>query len=236
MTKQKGFITSLIIIILAAAASAGGYFIYQKQIKSSLSKTTQQTIEPSPSPSDETAGWKTYTEPNGMLSFKYPETVNQGKVNILHETNFSEDVLLEDVLTVIRKDKNFSPQNVLTRVSIDHPYSLTYPNGESDPFTITITAWRNKEDITNEQVKTYLLSYKTPPGPYHGSYVDIQDYQNGEIKGIYYIVRSDQEHEEVYMATKSRIYNFTFNSESTSTAGKTRRLVDQILSTFKFTQ
>ncbi len=67
MNTQKG-LAPLLIIILISVALLGGYFIYQKQGKT----IPQSTIQPSPTPSDQTANWKTYTNPNQTISFSYP--------------------------------------------------------------------------------------------------------------------------------------------------------------------
>lgn len=232
----------LFIIVAVLLSSTATYFVLQSQSQKQPSLPAEVSTKAGPTPSPDlyreptgstaTANWKTYTESNNMFSFKYPADLNGGKVTI--STNFSPNTLFGDTLSIIRKDKNFSPQNALIRVQIDHPYSLTYPDGQADPFTLTITVWVNKENITNDQLKTEFLSYKPPPGPYQTSFVDIQDYQNGEIKGVYFIVMNDQDHQEIYMATKDKLYNFFFSSESTSTSGNTRKLINQILSTFQF--
>lgn len=64
--KQKG---NVVLIVLLIALAIGGYFYFGKI---NLNKPTpQQTSQPSPT-SDETATWKTYTNPLANFSFQYP--------------------------------------------------------------------------------------------------------------------------------------------------------------------
>ena len=72
---QKGFVPVLIVILIAALV--GGYFVYSNF----QTKTPTSTIQPSPSPADETANpdsiganWKTYT--NKGIYFEYPSDWN----------------------------------------------------------------------------------------------------------------------------------------------------------------
>lgn len=71
---QKGLAPILIVLILAALV--GGYFLYQQQAKSPSAPTTppatSSTFQPSPSPADQTANWKIYTNNRANFSFSYP--------------------------------------------------------------------------------------------------------------------------------------------------------------------
>lgn len=70
--QEAGFIPILIVILIAAAV--GGYFVYKNyQTKTpapTAPPTTSSTPQPSPSPINETANWKTYT--GNRYSFSYP--------------------------------------------------------------------------------------------------------------------------------------------------------------------
>ncbi|OGE24845.1 hypothetical protein A3C26_00220 [Candidatus Daviesbacteria bacterium RIFCSPHIGHO2_02_FULL_39_12] len=211
---KKLAIIYLIVVILLY----GGVYLFSSVQKSSISPTPAPTINPVPSltpTSDETAGWKIYTDPKGMFLFKYPASINKGEVKIFAETLFADTV---------------------AEVRVDHPYSSIYPDGGSDAFTLSIGVWKNKRNVTTEQVKAEILSYKPPPGPYSVTYEDIKDYQSGVIKGVYYIAIGHQSHQEIQMATKNFVYTFYFNSESAETSGTTKRVIDKILSTFTFVQ
>lgn len=79
MDKQKGL--APILIVLLIAVGIGGYLLYQKQPKQIFQPQNPAISQSSPTPSlsvtsvkkdDETANWKTYTNSNAGLSFKYP--------------------------------------------------------------------------------------------------------------------------------------------------------------------
>lgn len=62
-----------VLLIIATAIATLLYFQNQKLVKELASYQTQPTIAPSPIPTpDATANWKTYTDPKGKYSFKYP--------------------------------------------------------------------------------------------------------------------------------------------------------------------
>ncbi len=80
---QKGVAPILIVLLIALAI--GGYFLYQQQAKTTLPtpSPTQTTTQPSPNPTNtspvpngtgETTSWKTYTDTELGISFKYPDT------------------------------------------------------------------------------------------------------------------------------------------------------------------
>ena len=71
MNKQKGLAPILIILLIAAAV--GGYFIYANYLNNQT-RVTQQNTKSSPSPTDETANWKTYTHNELSYSIKYPQS------------------------------------------------------------------------------------------------------------------------------------------------------------------
>ena len=68
---QKG---QALLIVLLIAAAIGGYFFYSGKIN--LNKTSSTPVKiTQPSPSDETANWKTYNGAN--FSFQYPSTLKE---------------------------------------------------------------------------------------------------------------------------------------------------------------
>ncbi|MDP3974264.1 MAG: hypothetical protein Q8P92_05535 [Candidatus Daviesbacteria bacterium] len=89
--KQKGLAPILIVLLIAAAI--GGYLIYAGKIN--LNKPTpQQTIQPSttsdasPAPTGavETANWKTYTNKEYRIQFKYPADLSFEELPITMQT------------------------------------------------------------------------------------------------------------------------------------------------------
>lgn len=81
-------LSPILIIVLITLIALGGYAVWQNQTKS----TPQSTIQPSPTPAEETvyteatesANWKTYTSEDKSFSFKYPpEWIYEIKETIL---------------------------------------------------------------------------------------------------------------------------------------------------------
>lgn len=82
MNKQKGL--SPILIVLLITAIIGGYLIYSGKINLNKSQLTPvQTTQPSPS--DETANWKTYSNLESNYSIKYPNILNYRTSNYQRE-------------------------------------------------------------------------------------------------------------------------------------------------------
>ncbi|MCL5970834.1 MAG: hypothetical protein M1450_05040 [Patescibacteria group bacterium] len=160
---------------------------------------------------EDISNWKTYIHPKGYFSFKYPN---------------------KDNLEV--KDSKINASDL---GSVEVQYSVksgSVLKDDINPFYLSLTASDNDRHYTNEDIKQNLLSSKPAQSSYATKIVDIKDYKNREIDGIYYILTGDQESEYIQQVTKDKLYVFSFNSEGSRTGGKTRLLIDQILSTFKF--
>lgn len=104
--KQKGqvLILVLIVILIIAAVAGGTYYLSRSTPpKASLpSSVVSQTPQSTPSTTDETANWKTYTNTKIGVSFKYP---NEGKIkeggsygvdNVFLEDSNSIALLIDD--------------------------------------------------------------------------------------------------------------------------------------------
>src|SRR3989344_5483276 len=77
MTTQKGFAPILMLLLIGIALVAAGgayYFGFDHDWEKSVKLPTSQTIS-IPAPTDETTNWKTYTDPSGSFTFKYPDTL-----------------------------------------------------------------------------------------------------------------------------------------------------------------
>lgn len=189
---QKGFVPILIILLVAAAAALGGYLIYQKQSKSTPS--LQPTTQPSPSPTDETANWKTYRDER--LMFRYPEDWTIDPVQVFGSRS--------EIEFKYQKTSAFS----LT-------YIANYNNGTEKPFTTLeeFTGTRrdrySKEILLAGQKAKYIVD---PGDPGHViSYEEVLFFSpdNKAIVSLHY----EQSYYDVPKANK---------------------ILDQILSTFKF--
>lgn len=83
--REKGFAPILIIILMAILI--GGYLVYSGKINLNKSQpTSNQTTQSSATSKDESVNWKTYNSPDGLYTFKYPESSNwyfyQGASNL----------------------------------------------------------------------------------------------------------------------------------------------------------
>ena len=84
---QKGHV---LLVVLLIAVAIGGYLLYTNYSNNRSKVTTsvvQQTTQPSPSPSDETANWKTYTNTKYGFSFKYPSNLVVAEQDTIQLTN-----------------------------------------------------------------------------------------------------------------------------------------------------
>ena len=80
MNNQKGFSNTVLIGIIVAIVAVGGYFVFSKKSEPIAQQTTPppaitQTLtpqQPSPTPINETASWKTYKNDTYSFEVKYP--------------------------------------------------------------------------------------------------------------------------------------------------------------------
>ena len=70
--KQKGFVSFLLIVLVLVGAAVAGYLYLGKNFSQFSLPTPKTLITPTPSSSDPTANWKTYTNKEIGISFKYP--------------------------------------------------------------------------------------------------------------------------------------------------------------------
>lgn len=99
--EQKGNILLVSLIVLfVAAISAAGYFYLSSSAKTPASVNTSagkpagqakpDNTSSTPTPSDETTNWKTYTNIKYNFSFKYPTSASMSETTSIREQNNQE--------------------------------------------------------------------------------------------------------------------------------------------------
>lgn len=86
-------------VLLAVSIFYAGYQYSQKQ----TSLVAYPTGVPTPTPTDETANWKTYTNPDGFYTLKYPVTLIYREKNISNSTCKTELILANKDIGFIEK-------------------------------------------------------------------------------------------------------------------------------------
>ncbi|MBI2330306.1 hypothetical protein HYU94_02870 [Candidatus Daviesbacteria bacterium] len=209
MNKQKGLTPILIVLLIALAI--GGYFIYQKQTKPIF------IPQPSPSPvttsvassSAETATWKTYINEDGHYSIKYPSKI---AINYYPDPGaISLDAYNQDGSIKLKLGISYARDNSGKKIQCS-----------------------NNNDCLQKLVST--LGFPAD----QVSYIN-RTILGKTIKGIKYI-SSDKlnsiEHQYFTFLEKGEAWNInlTINYLTPEGSKLSNQELDQILSTFKFTQ
>jgi len=172
------------------------------------------TSPPTPSVSESTssadmANWKTYTNKEYGFLFKYPS-----------DGNFSLNS--QDSLSLTNSNSNTPPYYLLDLEVKDNPQNLSARDFINNELTIL----RNNKNSPNSSA----LADKRQ--------ATIKDYQNGQITGVLMRGGSDGDSVtdfiEIVSVQKSNIYKFTIHDGNGSVSDFQNKLINQILSTFKF--
>lgn len=214
---QKGFAPLIIILgILVILGIAGGAFYLGRSTISNPSPTPAVTSQitpplnpstnPAPTGSGETDNWKTYTNTQAGISFKYP---NNWIVEPYDIPGFS---YFHGIIQLKIKGQQYGPE----------------------PATMSISYWDNPENLTLDKFEQKL---NEGGGKYYS--LDLPNAQKITIAGIssYYWKSVASACEPVrcgrYMIPyKNKIFDISLYL---ATAEQQQDIIDQILSTFKFT-
>jgi len=208
---KKKLIPLFIFAVIAVGIIAAVYAAKETILKEPT-PTPTQTIFPTPTTiQNQTSNWKTYTDPNKLFSFQYP-----------NEPNFQANYYKNDSFITGAEILYNAKSGTKLKNNIAHFYVL-------------ISIVKNNENITLLQRKQTLLSMPKSTTPYATNIKDVKDYNNGEISGVSYILRGHRDSFEIEYVTSDKFLHFSSNSEGTAPEGEARELLDQILSTFKFT-
>jgi len=209
---QKGFALPILILAIVGISIIGvvGYFLYQNQTKPAPITLPQ----PSPSLTSVTkestnsaimTDWKTYT--NAKFTFMYP---SNGYVQI-DRPDWIE----------IPNEQNTEPYFIFRIQLKDNP----------DRLTIKQLVDQRVEEIRNNQ---YNLSANTQADK---TLQTMKEYRNGQINGIKlatFFEGYPTGYGEILMAKDNFVYDFTIHDGSGNVDTLYEKMLDQILSTFKF--
>lgn len=215
MNRQKGIAPILIIILIAVAV--GGYLIYQTQTKPVV---VPQVIQPSSAPvstssatsSAETANWKTYTNTKYGFSIQYPSDL------IITSEGYSSPGI-EWGISWSKKSKEGMAQHGLGWV--DYTLGIQIQNNATNRKEQKIVSENFEESIMDmvsaNESKPEKIQFDNRPA--YKFYISFRP--NGGSR-YYYILDGNR---LIYLAgTSDDLSRFSLSS------------IDQILSTFKFTQ
>lgn len=206
---SKTFII-LMILLLVAIFGVGGYILGASQNKIVQTKPVVQTLQPSPSPVDETANWKTYTSEDGTFSFKYPSDWAYEKkgseIRYQNKNYKTTSIIFGAVSTKNHIGQDIEPyiQNIF---SIEYATNSEFNSIDPEDFPIE---WCSTE-LAGEEITEVKVDALTAIRRVTGC---------GPAGTMF-----------VYFKNKSTLY--ITSSESIHPSSK---IHDQILSTFKFTQ
>jgi hypothetical protein len=215
----KKWLLIVLVIILVLSLPIGGYLLLGKMgIKSNASTVTIQTIKLTTTPNP-TANWKTYSG-NGFL-INYPPDV------LLQESDDPQAFItnLKSKLVTLKVDKHDPKNN----------------NPNEDNFNLEIRVADNPNNLTPKQIIDKYL------GPTSATHPETQavnnkinstmkDFKLNQISGTYAIFGFDYDYETIIMAKNNKIYTFIYHDgEGQGVSSKTNKTINQILSTFKFT-
>lgn len=223
MSKQKGSaLIFLLVGILVAVGIAGGAFYLGRSTTpqpSPIPAVTSQTLQPTPSltpiptsestSSTETANWKTYEDRESGISFKYPADL------VIQPYQFEGNKAFHPIIQL-------NPVNQKLDGPAPSRYAFAY--------------WDNSDNLSLEQFeRKYTGNSGIGPGLYSDKSITTT------IAGVTTYYQKDAVCEPVYcdrytIPYKNKIFSFVifYNSNSEEKAAK-RTILNQILSTFKFT-
>lgn len=220
-SKSKLPMILIIIFVLLVILGSGIYYFAAKSIKNNTPVTPPTAVpdvRPSPTieetaSSDPTSNWKTYSDTQLGISFRYP---SNGKINKLTEGTSS---------LYITDNSNNIPHYLFNIDIKDNKQNLT----ARQVIENEIQMLRNDKNVPGGGAQA-LADYREST---------IKDYRNGVIDGFSMRWGKDGDAVnnaiEIVSIKSNKIYNFTIHDGNGSVDEFHKNLIDQILSTFKFT-
>lgn len=163
MKFQKG-IASIILEIAVVAVLLGAFIYASPKFKNSPQPTPNPAA--SPSPTDETANWETYTDQQNKFSFKYPLYLiprSLGKVDRTELVSFAQDNKEKLVLSVLPNLQNLDLQKFDEKIKLQdtkREYNKTVINGYEA--LLLRTKWPCSEECDPYKIKNeqYHVDFK----------------------------------------------------------------------------
>lgn len=221
---KKGSVIIIITVFLALIVGIGGTLAYQQYFKKPADQSNQATPNISP-PIDETTNWKTFESKFGY-SFKIPSSAKvSDSINI---GNYFRDI--KSAGTQIKNNEEVG----------NHEQAFF-----DNRFHLNISKIDNVDNATPASlIQKYLdkLDQTQQNPPYQNANTEIKnkitlslkDYQNGEINGKYAMFGYEYDDGVILMTRNGSIYIFSYSGDNGHIGETTEKLINQILSTFKF--
>lgn len=207
----------LLVSIFLALVLFGAIAVMSKT-KTQTSKPAAQTVTPSPTPTDETANWKTYTNSQYGYSIKYPSNYRIYTSGIVQEATRSSEIGISNlkdensVLTIHVDEKKHSS---IENMNLSQIAEVNYVSNVSNHNYIKqIIAPLKLTSLDGQPAYTYTLIAAGYSGKWRGFPV-------GAINNFRKITTLETEKDGLY-------FTLVFPSDDPN--------LNQILSTFKFTQ
>lgn len=204
----------LIFFILAAGAS--GFFLFQKQITKPIPKPTVQKQTPTPTANADLIGtdWKTYNSDD--FSFKHP---SDAKV---------EQITEKSIINV------FPEQSEEYRSSTD-------PKQYEKLYRLQITIEENPNRLTARQIAEKIISDaearndRTLDSAVKNAKNTLKDYSISGLQGVSMEFYHTEPFETKYITNDFKTYVFKMWGDEGKPSPVAQEIINQILSTFKFT-
>jgi len=206
MSTHKGnILLPLISAVAVLALLAAGYFFYQNQQLKQGSSNNTPSPSPAPTTQDETANWKIYSNPELRFSIEYPPTMK-----ISQEPKPFKDGKQNTHWSLSLDDRGENDQSGTSiKTSVTVQFSQNPISGESN---LPITRIQD----------TFLANDNT-------EFFDIQGNDAVKLKSVY---SSNQTSITIHILKDRSLWSI--DGSTTSTNKESVKLIDQILSTFKF--
>ncbi len=195
--RQRGSVWLVVILILVLLVGIGLYF-YSKNKTENL----QQVVS-----SDQTASWKTYSDPKNGIEFQYPSDWTVEVHNSPNQGDPDQVYIISSKLNQqLKQNANYKGRLFSINISIYSPVSEI--TGSKN---ISFEAWYREENKNNPNETTIV----TIDG--------VKGYSTGYL--------GESEGEITYLMKDNKFY--TIDKDETIASDKGLR--EQVLSTFKFT-
>lgn len=205
----------IVIILILTFAGGGAYFVLNSKTKPqpTISNATPTSI-PTPTPNP-TANWKTYKDPNYNFSFKYPNEAGLTKKTLYSMLSRSESSGLEISPPRIGPFENWYSFDLAVK---DNPQN-------TDVHTIVNNYMEEiKKDCTSPACDVPKKITDT-----------LKPYKNGKIDGYIFNFGAETNSRMVVSAENNKTYIFRMTGDNGQVTDFGLKVLNQILSTFKFT-
>lgn len=199
--EQKGLAPILVVLIIALGI--GGYLIYSGKINLNQKYSPQQTTQ-TPTASDQTANWKTYTNSSLGFSFSYPKELSYlyDQFGFNHPDNPEGNLLLQNY------DGSKSTK------------------GDSSNFQFQIEAYKNSDQVSLDNYIKNPNKVWNMNNPQTFTSIMLGDRQAYKGQSI----QKNEKVPAVWVMNNSYIFTITLSTPNSKNAV----WFDKILSTFKF--